>query len=373
VANEIAQPAAADEGTINIPPDSPKLAQIRVEHVQTAEVLAGEITAPGKVEANPNRISRVVLPVAGRIVRVNVKLGDSVAEGQPLLAIESPDADAAASTYLQSQAAVTQANATLTQANVALAKAQADYDRTADLFAHDATAKKEVLNAEAVFKQARAAVEQANAGIEQARAARDQARKRLRILGLKEGEGKQQVVVPSPLVGKVLELTIVAGEYRSDTAAPVMTIADLRTVWVTSDVPENSIRLVKVGGPVDITLDAYPGETFRGRIARLSDTLDPKTRTVKAMIELDNARGRLRPEMFGRITLSASTNQEPAVPIGAVIQDGGRSIVCIQQGPGRFQWREVKTGNRSGDLIAITEGLSIGERVVTDGAFLLRQ
>jgi len=174
-------------------------------------------------------------------------------------------------------------------------------------------------------------------------------------------------------VGKVLELTIVAGEYRSDTAAPVMTIADLRTVWVTSDVPENSIRLVKVGGPVDITLDAYPGETFRGRIARLSDTLDPKTRTVKAMIELDNARGRLRPEMFGRITLSASTNQEPAVPIGAVIQDGGRSIVCIQQGPGRFQWREVKTGNRSGDLIAITEGLSIGERVVTDGAFLLRQ
>jgi len=145
-----------------------------------------------------------------------------------------------------------------------------------------------------------------------------------------EHGGKQQVVVPSPLVGKVLELTIVAGEYRSDTAAPVMTIADLRTVWVTSDVPENSIRLVKVGGPVDITLEAYPGETFRGRIARLSDTLDPKTRTVKAMIELDNARGRLRPEMFGRITLSASTNQEPAVPIGAVIQDGGRSILTFK-------------------------------------------
>jgi len=358
---------------IVIPPDSPRLAQIRVEQVEATEVRTGEITAPGKVDANPNRISRVALPVAGRIVRVNVKLGDSVAAGQPLLAVESPDADAAESVFLQSQAAVTQANAALTQANVALAKAKADNDRIADLFEHDATARKEVLNAEAVLKQAKASVEQANAGVEQAKAAREQARKRLRMLGLKEGEVRQQVMVRSPLAGKVLELTVVAGEYRNDTAAPVMTIADLRTVWVISDVPENSIRFVKVGEPVDITLDAYPSETFRGRVGRLSDTLDPKTRTIKAMIDLDNTSGRLRPEMFGRITLSAATSHEPAVPIGAVVQDGARSIVCVQQAPGKFQWREVKTGNRSGNLIAITEGLSPGERVVTDGAFLLRQ
>jgi cobalt-zinc-cadmium efflux system membrane fusion protein len=356
-----------------IPPDSPKLTQIRVEQVQITEMRTGEITAPGKVEANSDRISRVTVPVAGRIVRVNVKLGDSVGPGQALLAIESPDADAAVSSFLQSQAAVTQANATLTQTNVALAKAQADYDRTADLFAHEATAKKEVLNAEAVLKQSKAAVEQANAGVEQAKAQREQARKRLQTLGLKEGEAKQQVTVRSPLAGKVLELTVVAGEYRNDTSAPVMTVADLRTVWVTSDVPENSVRLVRVGEPVDIALDAFPGETFRGRVARLSDTLDPKTRTAKAVITLDNSRGRFRPEMFGRITLSASTSREPAVPIGAVIQDGERSIVCVQQGPGKFQWREVKTGNRSGDLIAITDGLSVSDRVVTDGAFLLRQ
>ncbi len=333
----------------------------------------GEITAPGKVDANPNRISRVALPVAGRIVQVNVRLGDSVVSGQPLLAIESPDADAAVAAFMQSQAAVTQANAGLTQANVALTKAQADYDRTADLFEHDATAKKEVLNAEAVLKQAKAAIEQASAGVDQAKAAREQAWKRLRTLGLKEGKARQEIIVRSPLAGKVIELNVVAAEYRNDTAAPVMTIADLRTVWVTSDVPENSIRLIKIGEQVDITLDAYPGETFRGRVARLSDTLDPKTRTVKGVIELDNRNGRLRPEMFGRITLSASTSQETAVPSGAVIQDGERSIVCVQQGPGKFQWREVKTGNRSGDLIAITEGLSKSDRIVTDGAFLLRQ
>src|SRR5690348_2300373 len=98
VVAESSQPATNPTSSpemIVIPPDSPRLAQIRVEQVEATEVRTGEITAPGKVDANPNRISRVALPVAGRIVRVNVKLGDSVAAGQPLLAVESPDADAA--------------------------------------------------------------------------------------------------------------------------------------------------------------------------------------------------------------------------------------------------------------------------------------
>src|SRR5215470_13604397 len=108
---------------------------------------------------------------------------------------------------------------------------------------------------------------------------------RLRLLGLKPGEAEPLVVVRAPLAGKVMEISIVAGEYRNDTTAPVMTIADLRRVWMTSDVPENSIRLISVGESVDITLDAYPGQAFSGRVERVADTLDPKTRTIKVMIE----------------------------------------------------------------------------------------
>ena len=83
-----------------IPPDSPKLAQIRVEPMKMEAIPAGEVTSPGKVEANPNRISRVPLPAAGKVTRVLVKLGDSVAAGQPLLILESPDADAAMAAFL---------------------------------------------------------------------------------------------------------------------------------------------------------------------------------------------------------------------------------------------------------------------------------
>lgn len=362
----------APPGVVIIPPDSPKLAQIRVEPLQLANLPAGEVTAPGKVEANPNRVSRVPLPVPGRVARVLVKLGDGVAAGQPILTIESPEANDASANYAQSESLITQAKATLTQANVAMAKAKADYDRAAALFEREAVAQKETLNAKSAYEQSKAAAEQAAAAVEHAKVARAQALERLQLLGLKPGEAKPQVVVRSPLAGKVLEISVVAGEYRNDTTTPVMTIADLRTVWVTSDVPENSLRLVKAGEKVDILFDAYPGEEFRGRVARVADMLDSKTRTIKVMIELDNARGRFKPEMFGRIRHLEAVRETPALPVGAVIQDGGKNIVYVEQGKGRFEAREVITGHRSGDLVAIVSGVQPGERVVVDGVMLLR-
>jgi cobalt-zinc-cadmium efflux system membrane fusion protein len=362
----------APPGVVIIPPDSPKLAQIRVEPLQLVNLPAGEVTAPGKVEANPNLISRVPLPVPGRVARVLVKLGDSVTAGQPILMIESPEANDASANYVRSESLIAQAKAALTQANVAMAKAKADYDRATALFEREAVAQKETLNTKSAYEQLQAAAEQAAAAVEQAKAARTQALKRLQLLGLKPDEAKPQIVVRSPLAGKVLELSVVAGEYRNDTTAPVMTIADLRTVWVTSDVPENSLRLVKVGETVDILFDAYPGEDFRGRVARVADMLDPKTRTIKVMIELGNARGRFKPEMFGRIRHLEAMRRTPALPVGAIIQDGGKNIVYVEQNKGRFEAREVITGHRSGDLVAIVSGVLPGERVVVDGVMLLR-
>lgn len=105
------------------------LRQIRVEPVQTADLPTEEVIVPGKIEVNPNRVSHVVMPVAGRVASVLVKLGDAVTENQPLLAIQSPDADTAMASYPQAEASVTQAKA-------ALVKAQADFDRFNDLYEH---------------------------------------------------------------------------------------------------------------------------------------------------------------------------------------------------------------------------------------------
>jgi membrane fusion protein, heavy metal efflux system len=274
-------------GTLTVPADSPMLAQIRRERVADAELATDEVIAPGKIEANPNRISRVVVPVAGRVAHVLVAVGDAVRQAQPLFTIESPDADAAMSTHLQADAAVSQTRATLL-------KAQADAERTKDLFDHDAVAKKEVLNADS-------ALAQAQASLDQALAAREQAERRLSILGLTPRDFKQLVTVRSPLAGKVLELSVVPGEYRNDTSAPVITIADLSTVWVSAQVPETYIRFIQPHERVEIRLVAYPDDTFEGHVRQIADTVDPQTRTVKVHAEMDNPLGRFRPEMFGSI------------------------------------------------------------------------
>jgi cobalt-zinc-cadmium efflux system membrane fusion protein len=350
--------AAVDPGTVAIASDSPMLKQIKRETATTQELPTDEVVAPGKIEANPNRVSKVLLPVSGRVTSVMVKVGDAVRKDQPLLAIQSPDADAAMSACLSAQAGVMQSRA-------ALVKAQSDFDRSSDLFEHNAVAKKDVLAAESALAQAKA-------GLEQAQASQDQATRRLAVLGLKPGDAAQEVVLRSPLAGKVLELSVVPGEFRNDTSASVMTIADLSSVWVTSQVPESYIRFVQVGEHVEINLVAYPGEKFEGRVSRIADTVDPQTRTVKVQAEMDNREGRFRPEMYGSIHHVESTAPITVIPYAAVVQDGNRAVVFVERTPGQFQERTVSIGKRAGDVVRIVSGVKPGEAVVVDGVMLLK-
>ena len=343
---------------VELPPASPMLDQIKRDVVTLRDLPTDEVIAAGKIEANPNRVTKVLLPVTGRIASVLVKTGDAVRRNEPLLTIVSPDADAALSAHMSAQATVTQSEA-------ALNKARADFDRASDLFEHNAIAQKDVLTAESAFAQAQAA-------FEQALASREQTSRRLMVLGLEPGKFRQLVVVPAPLAGKVLELSVVPGEYRNDTTASVMTIADLATVWVTSQVPESYIRFVRLAEAVEISLVAYPGETFTGHVSRIADVVDPQTRTVKVQAELDNRSGRLRPEMYGSIHHIASIAKTAVVPAGALVQNNdGQSIVFVETAPGRFERRQVKPGKPAGDVVRIAAGVAPGDRVVVDGVMLL--
>src|SRR5262249_1380068 len=153
--------------------------------------------------------------------------------------------------------------------------------------------------------------------------------------------------------GKLLDLSVVPGEFRNDTNAPLMTIADLSTVWVTSQVPETYIRFIQIGERVEISLVAYPGETFNGRVSRIADTVDPPTRRVKVEAEMENRDGRLRPEMFGSIHHIESIARLPVLPTGAVIQDGGSAVVFVETGPGRFEQRQVSVGKPDGQIVRV--------------------
>jgi len=339
-------------------PDAPELRQMTIEPVRSVTVPADEITAPAKIEVNPNRMGHAMLPAPGRIVRVMVKLGDSVGQGQPVVAIESSVVAEAESGHIQSDASVR-------QAELAVAKAEADLARETDLFEHQAIAQKEVLAAQTT-------AELAKASLEQARSAREQARRRLELLGLKVGQFQQQIVVTAPISGKVLEVSVVGGEYRNEINAPLVTIADLSRVWATSEVPESKIRYCKVGGMADLELIAYPNETFRAQVTRIADTVGSETRTIKVSAEIENIGGRLRPEMFGQLRYADGLTPFPWVPDSAVVRIGDKALVFLEQGSGRFISSPVELGRRQDGGFSIAKGLKTGDRVVTQGSVYLK-
>jgi len=347
-----------------VPPESPRFKQLRVETVQTQSFVTEEVVAPARITINPNRMSRVLPFVQGRVLTVLAKLGDAVEQGQPLVTLDSPDADAAISAFLQ-------AEATERQTKVTLAKTQADLTRARKLFEAQAGPEKDVLTAQNDFATAQTALENAQANV-------SQTRRKLELFGLKPNDFHQPVIVRAPISGVITDISVTPGEYRAavsfatDATAPLMTIADLSTVWVSSDVPEPFIRFVRVGEPVTITLVAYPGEKFTGRVARLARTLDPQTRTLKVHVDLANPAGRFVPEMFGTIRHEGPVRMLPVVPAAAIVQEYGRSQVFVERGPGQFERRAVTTGVRVGESVAVPEGLEAGTRVVVDGALLLK-
>ena len=349
---------------VRIPLDSPQLKQIRAEPIRQIDMPSDELVAPARVAMNPNRVSRVLPPVSGRVLKVLVKFGDHVEQGEPLLTMESPDGDAAVSADLQAQS-------TERQTRAAQQKAEGDLRRATDLYEHKAVAEKDFLQAQNDMAAARSSYEIAQA-------VREQTSRKLQLLELKPIEFHQAVQVRAPLTGQVLEVNVAPGEYRAaisfhtDTTAPLMTIADLSTVWVSSDVPEPFIPLIHVGEPVAITLVAFPDQVMGGRVARIGDVLDAQTRTLKVHVELPNPVGRFRPEMYGSIRHSGPTRPTLVVPATALLQEYGRSVVFVERGRGQFERREVTTGVRTETLVAVSDGLAADERVVVDGAILLK-
>ena len=359
------QPAAApppkpasSSGTVSIPSDSPLLTRIRVEAIQSKRVALDEVVAPGKIESNPNRISRVSMPVAGRVKRVMVGIGDSVNQEQALIAIDSPEIGAAISSYRQGQARVSQTEA-------ALAKAEADLARAQDLFANRAVAQKEVLSAQASLALAKSDLQQVQAGLEETG-------RKFRLYGLSPEDRNPEILVRAPLSGKIMEIGVAAGEYRNDTSAPLLTIADLSSVYMAADVPETQIRLIHKGEAVAITLAAYPGEVIPAQVMRIADIVDAQSRTIKVRAEMKNPGGRFRPDMFGEIRHEETFREVPLVPAGAVIQSDKRSIVWREKSAGEFEAVAVTFSRQVDGRVPILSGLKAGDRIVTDGAMLLQ-
>ncbi|MGH7859143.1 MAG: efflux RND transporter periplasmic adaptor subunit, partial [Candidatus Binatia bacterium] len=185
--------------------------------------------------------------------------------------------------------------------------------------------------------------------------------------------------VRAPFAGTVVERHVTLGE-MVEPQTPLFQVADLSTVWVWIDVFERDLARVHLGDGVELRVDAFPGESFEGRVAYLASRLESETRTARARVEVPNLDGKLRPGMFARVRISdphggdgrAEASAALAVPEGAIQRDGERTLVFVALGGGRFDPREVRTGRRGGGYVEILEGLAEGDSVAVSGTFVLK-
>jgi Cu(I)/Ag(I) efflux system membrane fusion protein len=187
-----------------------------------------------------------------------------------------------------------------------------------------------------------------------------------------EGAGKvsRTVDLHSDVSGHVVQKLAFHG-MRVTPADTLFDIADLSRVWVLADVYESDLPLVRLGMQGELTAAYLPGRSWRGPVTYVNPTVEEKTRTVKVRIELENAGQQLKPDMFVDVNLRADLGTGLSVPESAVIDSGGRKLVFLDRGEGRFDPREVELGVRAGAGFQVLSGLADGERVVTSANFLL--
>lgn len=328
---------------IEVPHGSPLRARLAVEPAAVA-TLSTPVTAPASIEAAPEKLVRVTPPVAGRLVRIHRALGDAVRAGDVLFTLDSAELAGVRAEQAKAQAA--------------LAQARRDAERQQLLLDADIAARKDHEAAQLALATAQA----------DAAAVAD----RLAQLGAPPAAGgRSAYAMRSPIGGRVVEMAGAQGAYWNDINAPVMTVADLSTVWLSAQVAERDLAGVAVGQGAHITLSAYPGQVLEGRVRYVGELLDPETRSVKVRVAVDNRDGRLRPGMFAQVRLDGPAREAVVVPASALLQSGVGARVFVEQGAGRFAPREVRLGVQQDGRVEVAAGLRAGERVVVDGGVLL--
>jgi len=317
-------------GTVILTPESIAAGGIAVASSRMINV-AGLVRALGEIEFDARRLAIVTARTEGRLERIGAYLGDPAAAGQILAEIFSQD-------YLALQAEVIQSSRQLE-------RVRGDKDEPGALA---------MLGA---------------------------ARKKLIPLGLTDAEIDALVAeksvrpflpVRAAIAGVIIESNAIAGSHVAS-GASLFKIADPSILWACINIYEKDLAVIRPGMKAVLHTQAYRGEEFRGRLVLVGETMDAKTRTVEGRIEVPNPTRRLKPGMY--IEASLETPEERrvlVVPESAVQEFQARTVVFVQAGPTSFVLRPVETGEHTGGIVEIAQGLKEGEKVVTSGSFLIK-
>lgn len=340
------QPQAAARVTIRTAPAS-------------MQPLQAVLSTTGRVDFDQDRLAHVSPRIPGRVHEARAALGQVVEAGDVLLVIDSIELGEAKSAYLQAHAQRELTEQTLR--------------REEGLMVDKITTEQAVLEARVAHKQALAAFQVA--------------RERLRLLGLSDSEieavhyddpAAPLFSLRAPIDGTVVEKEATLGEMLVPERSPYI-IGDLSVLWIWVDIYERDLAKVHLDDEVEVRVTAHPNRSFRGTVTYIRPNIDPETRTARGRITVENPGGFLKPGMFASVTVTdphGLAGTPPAdtivVPVAAVQRDGSDSVAFVRLAENRYERRLLVLGRRTDSLVEVLEGVSPGEDVVVEGAFLLK-
>lgn len=327
-----------------VPEKSPLRTRLSVAAV-IQQAGAAEITLPATVEADPTHVVNILPPLTGKLVTLQVHLGDRVQRGQVLATLSSAD-------FAQAVSDARKARDALDLAQTAVARARGVNEAGSN-------AAKDVEAAQSAMVQQAAELQRSES--------------RLNGLGASSSTAKAAGLlnVISPLSGTVTALNVAAGAVLNDATAPLMTVTNLDHLWVTVNVPENMLGAVSAGQQAAVLLAAYPEQTLHGRVSFVSAVLDADTRRAKARIAFANPDGQLKPNMYATARIALAPSPQPEVPSAALLMKNDSVSVFVETAPWTFTRRTVELGRENADQVRVRKGLTAGERVVVRGGVLL--
>lgn len=333
-------------------PMTVELAAVKRTDMSESISVVGNLIGALTVEALPK--------AAGRLETVNVKLGDRVSRGQTLAKIDDREI---IEQVKQAKASFDVSAATIRQREADLKLAQTNLDRSKNLFERQLIPKQTFDDTDAKYQASLASLDLARAQYTQAQARLDELNINL-----------SNTVITSPVSGFVGKRSLDPGGWVTPNTASFISVVDISVVRLVANVVEKDLHRISQGMKADVTVDAYAGEAFDGRIAHIAPVLDPATRTAQIEVEVQNSSFRLKPGMYAKVDFVVERRDRTlAVPANAVVEMGGKKGVFLPDEANVARFKPVTIGMSQPDFVEVVDGLSEGTRVVTTGAAALRE
>lgn len=321
-----------------------QLAHIKLDTVRR-QILADQLTAVGEVSFSEDNVVRIYPIVSGTVEKIFVSLGDYVEKGQKLATLLSMDMS-----QIQRDYNIAKSNFSVEEKNLA---------RAQELFSAGMMSEKEFASAKKDYNNALSELNE-----------------RTQILKLYGGSSSDLDAiynVIAPRSGYIVERSITEGtQIRNDNNTNILTISDLKTVWVWANIHESDLAKVSEGDAVQVKTIAFPDKIFNGHVKKIGTMLDPDSRVIKIRTELNNKEGLLKPEMFANVVITPKVSEQAVVVSNtSIILENDQNYVMVETGKNEFKKVQIKTGRVFHYYTEVLGGVEIGQRIVTEGSLFV--